>query len=310
MLSTPWRPSFPAFLTMNYRHAFHAGNFADVLKHSVLTLCLERLKAKPAPFRVIDTHAGIGLYDLGSDAARRTSEWRDGIERIRLAKRPEPVEAVLKPYLAAIEATQAFHGANAYPGSPELARHLTRAEDRLLLVEKHPVDAATLAKAMAFDGRAKVLEMDGYLGLNAFLPPKERRGLVLIDPPFEETDEFETLLSAFLKAHRKWPTGQYMIWYPIKTLHAVRAFHEALAETGIPKILRIELTVKPPAATDGGVETGLAGSGLILVNPPWRIDEDMAVLLPWLDKVLAQHPGHGWRCDWIARDAVAGGDVA
>jgi 23S rRNA (adenine2030-N6)-methyltransferase len=280
---------------MNYRHVYHAGNFADVLKHAILARCLTHLKAKEAPFRVIDTHAGIGFYDLRGEAASKTGEWQEGIGRILAADLPQEMAELLDPYLQVVKALKAFKGRDFYPGSPEIARQLTRAEDRMIFVEKHPQDARKLADSFNFDGRAKILELDGYTALKAYVPPKERRGLVLIDPPFEERDEFQVLLQSFVAAYRKWPTGMYLLWYPVKNREETKRFLVGLSEAGIPKILRAELRVK--ALFDAG---GLAGSGLIIVNPPWRLMEELNMLLPWLDRLLRQDEAHGWNVDWIA----------
>ena len=285
---------------MNYRHVYHAGNFADVLKHLILARCLTHLKAKETPFRVIDTHAGVGLYDLRGEAASKTGEWHDGIGRVLKAEMSATIRELLAPYLDAVKAMQAFKGRDAYPGSPEIARQLTRAEDRMIFVEKHPQDAKKLAENFNFDGRAKILELDGYTALKACVPPKERRGLVLIDPPYEERDEFETLVQSFIAAYRKWPTGMYLLWYPVKNFEETKRFLVELSEAGIPKILRAELRVKSMSNTGG-----LAGSGVIIVNPPWRLVDELNTLLPWLDRTLSQDSGHGWNVDWIAGETVA-----
>jgi 23S rRNA (adenine2030-N6)-methyltransferase len=285
---------------MNYRHVYHAGNFADVLKHLIVARCLTHLKAKETPFRVIDTHAGVGLYDLRGEAASKTGEWHDGIGRVLKAEMSATIRELLAPYLDAVKAMQAFKGRDAYPGSPEIARQLTRAEDRMIFVEKHPQDAKKLAENFNFDGRAKILELDGYTALKACVPPKERRGLVLIDPPYEERDEFETLVQSFIAAYRKWPTGMYLLWYPVKNFEETKRFLVELSEAGIPKILRAELRVKSMSNTGG-----LAGSGVIIVNPPWRLVDELNTLLPWLDRTLSQDSGHGWNVDWIAGETVA-----
>jgi 23S rRNA (adenine2030-N6)-methyltransferase len=284
---------------MNYRHAFHAGNFADVLKHAVLTRCLLHLNTKPAPYRVIDTHAGLGLYDLGADAASRTVEWRQGIARLLTEPVPAESAVLLQPYLQVIEKMRAFHGPNAYPGSPEIARQMTRGEDRMIFVEKHPIDAKSLKDNFAFDGRAKVMARDAYEALKACVPPKERRGLVLMDPPFEERDEFERMLSGFFAAYAKWPTGTYMLWYPMKDPAEVNRFHRALADSLIPKILCVELRVRA-----AGEASGLAATGLIIVNPPWTLMNELQILMPFLDQRLAQGSGHGWRAYWLQGDRV------
>lgn len=287
---------------MNYRHSYHAGNFADVLKHIILARCLTHLKAKDTPFRVIDTHAGIGFYDLKGEAASKTGEWHDGIGRVLKAEMPLAIRELLAPFLDAVKALQAFKGRDAYPGSPELSRQLTRAEDRMIFVEKHPQDARKLAENFNFDGRAKILELDGYTALKACVPPKERRGIVLIDPPYEERDEFSTMVQAFAAAYRKWPTGMYLLWYPVKNFEETKRFLVDLAEAGIPKILRAELRVKRMSSTGG-----LSGTGMIIVNPPWRLSDELEKLMPWLDALLKQDDGHGWNVDWIAGETLSEG---
>ena len=215
---------------MNYRHAFHAGNFADVLKHVALALCLDRLNAKEAPYRFIDTHAGAGLYDLTSDEALRSPEWRDGVARVWEAERgaPEAVRAALAPWLNVIRGMNPA-SLRDYPGSPLLAAEIMRRQDVLRLCELHPESAAALRLATGRDKRVKIEERDGYEALPAYLPPPERRGLVLIDPPFEEGAstrklDFEWMSRAALKAAKRWPGGTYIFWRPIKDIDAVEAF--------------------------------------------------------------------------------------
>lgn len=259
---------------MNYRHAYHAGGFTDVVKHAAMALIIERLKAKPAPFCVVDTHAGIGRYDLWSEPAQKTGEYRDGILRVL----PPPTPEQLAPYL---DVVRAMNGGGReirwYPGSPELARALLRRQDRLVLLELHPEDARLLARNFAGDGRVQVHHADGYVGVKAFLPPPERRGLVLIDPPFEVRDEFTRLGRGLRHGHRRWSTGIYAAWYPIKHRAPVRAFHDDLVASGIRRILVAELLRRP----DDDPER-LNGTGLVVINPPWRLDQALASLLPQL----------------------------
>lgn len=258
---------------MNYRHAFHAGGFTDVVKHATMALILEHLKAKDAPFCVVDTHAGIGRYDLWAEPAQRTGEYRAGILKVM---RDPP--AGLEPYLRVVRAmNDGSRHVRWYPGSPGLAQALARPQDRIALLELHPEDARTLAASFADDSRVRVQQADGYVGLKALLPPEERRGLVLIDPPFEVTDEFARIVRGLGHAHRRWATGTYMIWYPIKHRGPVKAFHDALAASGIRKILVAELLLRPDTDPDR-----LNGTGLIVVNPPWHLDAALARLLPAL----------------------------
>lgn len=279
---------------MNYRHAYHAGNFADVVKHATLALLIEHLKAKDAPFCVLDTHAGVGRYDLSSVEAQKTGEFRDGVLRL-LARDPATLPAELEPYLAVVRAlNQGRPGLRWYPGSPRLALDLLRPQDRLVLLELHPEDARTLAALFAGDARVDVHNTDGYIGLKAFLPPKPRRGLVLVDPPFERKDEFTRLARGLRQAHRRWATGQYLLWYPIKDRPPVRAFHDELKAAGIARILIAEFLLRP--ATD---PERLNGCGLVLVNPPWRMDATLAALLPKLAPVLGAARGGGAHVDWL-----------
>src|ERR1700737_2102543 len=205
---------------MNYRHAFHAGGFADVIKHIVLVRILTYLHDKPAAFRVIDTHAGAGLYDLTGDEARRSGEWLTGIARLMQARLSEGSAALVKPYLDIVRAFNPRRDLEAYPGSPLIARALLRPQDRLTACEVEPNARKRLIDALRRDTQARVVDLDGWLALPAFVPPNERRGLVLIDPPFEAKDEFERLATGFSAAFAKWPTGSYVLWYPPKTRRA------------------------------------------------------------------------------------------
>ncbi|HVX91720.1 MAG TPA: 23S rRNA (adenine(2030)-N(6))-methyltransferase RlmJ [Xanthobacteraceae bacterium] len=283
---------------MNYRHAFHAGNFADVFKHAVLARILAALCAKPQAFRVIDTHAGAGLYDLSGEEASRTGEWREGIGRLMTASLEEPARDLLAPYLAAVAAFNAGGTPRHYPGSPLIARALLRRQDRLVACEIVPSAAAALEHHLRGDARARAVTIDGWVALNAYVPPKERRGLVLIDPPYEDPDEFSHLAAALEGAHRKWATGIYMLWYPIKDRAGPDLLARRLVRTGIRKILRAELERPPEEASDR-----LVGSGLVIVNPPWTLAAELETLLPALRQVLAAHrPGRS-EVAWLAREA-------
>ncbi|HTY67531.1 MAG TPA: 23S rRNA (adenine(2030)-N(6))-methyltransferase RlmJ [Alphaproteobacteria bacterium] len=285
---------------MNYRHAYHAGNFADVVKHATLALLLERLKAKDAPFCVIDTHAGIGRYDLSSAEAQKTGEFRDGVQRL-LESDPQALPPELEPYLAVVRGlNQGRTPLRWYPGSPRLALDLLRPDDRLMLLELHPEDARTLADLFAGDGRVSVHNVDGYMGLRAFLPPKPRRGLVLVDPPFEQKDEFARLARGVRQAHRRWATGQFLLWYPIKGRAPVAAFHGDLKSAGIARILIAELLLRP--ATD---PERLNGCGLVLINPPWRMDATLSALLPKLARLFGAARGAGARVEWLVAEDAA-----
>jgi len=273
---------------MNYRHGFHAGNFADVFKHAVLARILVYLGEKPQPYRVLDTHAGTGLYDLEGSQAARTGEWREGIGRLMRALERgeigEHIRALLAPYFAALAAqndgSAAAGGLRFYPGSPRIALALMRPQDRLTACELEPHAFAALSARLRGDRRAKPMELDGWLAINAQLPPPERRGLVVVDPPFEAADEFDRLLNGLDLAMRKWASGSYLLWYPVKG-PAASAFIRRLRRVAPPKTLRVELHVRPAEAGR------FTGSGLILVNPPWRLAGELEILLPALAAVLA-----------------------
>src|SRR3569832_169078 len=230
---------------MNYRHAYHAGNFADVVKHTVLARLVEYLKQKDKAFRVIDTHAGIGRYDLASVEAGKTGEWQGGIGRLTEATLEPQAAALLQPYLEAVRVQNPAGGLKHYPGSPLIVRHLLRNQDRLTAIELHREDAARLKSVFNGDFQARVIELDGWLALGALLPPKEKRGLILIDPPNEKKGEFSRLVEGLLRAHRRWPGGSCALWYPIKDRKAVIAFCMLLTETGIPKLLDIAFEIRP-----------------------------------------------------------------
>jgi 23S rRNA (adenine2030-N6)-methyltransferase len=272
---------------MNYRHAFHAGNFADVIKHIVLVRILVHLQEKNAAFRVIDTHAGAGLYDLAGEEAARSGEWRTGIGRIMQARFSERAFALVKPYLDIVRSfNPPGSELKAYPGSPLIARSLLRPQDRLTACEVEADARKALIDALRRDTQARVVDLDGWTALPAFVPPKERRGVVLIDPPYERKDEFERLAAGFTAAFAKWPTGSYLIWYPAKSRRATdelaRQVAQAVSRTRPPgKCLRVEFSVAPQ-----GPDTGLVSAGLLLVNPPWTLAGDLKAILTELEKPL------------------------
>lgn len=285
---------------MNYRHAFHAGSFADVFKHAVLCRILHHLREKPAAFRVIDTHAGAGLYDLTSAEASRGGEWHDGIERLTAAKLSDKMTGLLAPYLDVIGSLNDGGRLTVYPGSPALVRAWLRSQDRLIACELEPQAAKTLAYHLQRDTRVKCLAIDGWTALSAYVPPKERRGLVLIDPPFEQESDFGRLAHDFAAAHRKWATGIYALWYPIKGRSETDALAKRLRRTGIAKILRAELIV-----TTLSDPTRLNGSGLIIVNPPWLLEQELSFMLPNLAGILARQGNGNTTLDWLADERPA-----
>jgi 23S rRNA (adenine2030-N6)-methyltransferase len=270
---------------MNYRHAFHAGNHCDVLKHAALALILARLTAKDKPLMVLDTHAGRGLYDLESEAAGRSGEHSGGI--VKVFDDPAAPSA-LTPYFEAVRRQNPFGGLRWYPGSPSIARDALRRGDSMKLCELHPEERAALAGAMEYDPAVRIYYCDGYQAVRAFLPPVERRGLVLIDPPFEKPGEYDRLADALADGVRRWATGVFMFWRPIKDEDGYRAFERKAEALGLEKILVAELSVAPRA------ESKLTGSGLFIVNPPYGVADALEAILPYLAARLAVMPGAGW----------------
>ena len=283
---------------MNYRHAFHAGSFADVFKHAVLARILNYLREKESAFRVIDTHAGAGLYDLTGAEARRGGEWQEGIARLLAAEPAAPVAALLAPYLDVVGALNEPGRLKIYPGSPAIARAWLRPQDRLIACELDLKTESLLSRNLRGDPRIKVLEIDGWTALSAYVPPPERRGLILIDPPFEEPADYHRLSHGLIEAHRKWATGIYALWYPIKDRGDPDALAKRLRRAGIGKLLRAELIVTPLRDP-----TRLNGSGLILVNPPWTLEGELSTLLPALAGILGRDGGGAFRLDWLAGES-------
>jgi len=281
---------------MNYRHAYHAGNFADVMKHALMARLIAYLSKKDKAFRVIDTHSGVGLYDLHGDEASRTGEWRGGVGRLGEVFSAD-VEEILLPYRKVLAAITARHGEMVYPGSPAIIREMLRRHDRSILVELHPEDAATLSERYNTVSNIKVLHLDGWTALHALIPPKENRGLVLIDPPFEKTDEFERIREELLKALVKWRSGIYAVWYPVKDQRQVDCWASQLAEMLALPALRMELMVDRP---DGN--SGMNGCGLIVINPPWTLKAEAEVLLPALATRLGRGNYAGWRCESLGAE--------
>lgn len=279
---------------MNYRHSFHAGNFADVFKHVVLVALLDSLTKKDKPLFFLDTHAGRGRYDLAAGEAQRSGEADAGIHRLAAAGAVAPA---VRRYL---DLVRTCNRANArriryYPGSPLLAAMLLRPDDRLALCEIERREAAALRREFADDRRVAVHLRDGYEALRALLPPAERRGIALIDPPYEAQERDLSLVADSLAAAQQhWPEGVYAAWYPIKRDAASAAFHASLAARGVTRLLVAELSVHP---ADNAV--GLNGAGLALLNPPWRLDEQLVSTLPALHAALAPDGAGGTRVSWI-----------
>jgi 23S rRNA (adenine2030-N6)-methyltransferase len=284
---------------MNYRHAYHAGNFADVVKHIILTRIVLYLQRKEQAFRVIDTHAGIGRYNLQGVEAGKTGEWQNGVGRLLDAKVDARVAELIQPYLDIVRAENPDGKMRRYPGSPLIVRHLLRRQDRLSALELHPEDADLLAETFEGDIQVRVTKLDGWLALGAHLPPKEKRGLVLVDPPFEVAGEFDRLVDGLAKAYKRFSGGTFALWYPVKDRQEVRRFVTALHETGIPKILRTELMIRAPSP-----EPRLDGTGMIIVNPPYTLDDELRTMLPALSKILSEGQNAGFTLDWILGEQV------
>jgi 23S rRNA (adenine2030-N6)-methyltransferase len=261
---------------MNYRHAYHAGNFADVLKHAALVSVLLHLHKKPAPFAVIDTHAGRGLYDLGGEEANKTREAESGIQR--LARRDD-LAGVLAPYVGLATS----YGETLYPGSPLLAQKLLRVTDRLIAIEKHPEEQAELARLMRGDKRVRVIQGDGYREVLKLLPPRERRGLVLMDPPYEAEDEFETAVRTLIAGWRRFATGITLFWYPAKERARIVAAAGELITAGIKQILKVELDIGAEDPTDR-----LTATGLLVINAPFGFAAEMRSVTRMLVDVLGR----------------------
>ena len=281
---------------MNYRHAFHAGNHADVLKHVVLLALCDALTAKPSPCFALDTHGGRGLYKLDGEAASKTGEAQDGIARLQAEA---PRDPAVQRYLAAVRACRAQHGAHAYPGSPWLLAHALREQDRIAACELHPEEANVLRGHFAGEARMAVHARDGYAAIKALLPPKHGatkfgRGLVLIDPPFEaQLDEFEIALAALKEGLARWPQGMFALWYPIKQGRALQPFRRAAAKLPAKSTLLLELLVRPDDSP-----LRMNGSGLLLLNPPWQFDAAMRPTLDALRRALGE-PGASARAEWL-----------
>jgi len=283
---------------MNYRHGFHAGNFADVFKHAALIGLLDALQAKPAALCYFDTHAGRALYDLHGEQARKTQEHADGIQRVLGATR---LPRALQRYVDLVHAFQpaTAAGITFYPGSPLIAQRLLRDDDRAIVCELHEEEAAALREALAGDARFAIHQRDGYAATKALLPPPQKRGLVLVDPPFEaQGAEFERIQDALAQAWTRWPNATYAVWYPIKLRETIVPFHRWLRDAaGRADVLVAELLLHPD---NSGLR--LNGCGLAIVNPPWQFDLALEEWLPVVRELLAQSRYGSSRVEWIKRD--------
>lgn len=276
---------------LSYRHSFHAGNHADVLKHTVQSLIIESLKEKEKPFLYLDTHAGAGRYKLSSEHAERTGEYMEGIARIwQQDSLPEELEA----YIGAVKALNHSGNLRYYPGSPLIARHLLREQDSLQLTELHPSDFPLLRSEFQKDNRARVERADGYTQLKAKLPPVSRRGLILIDPPYEIKTDYQDVVKGISEGYKRFATGTYALWYPVVLRQQIKRMLRELEETGIRRILQIELAVRPDSD-----QRGMTASGMIVINPPWKLEQQMTNVLPWLHKTLVPAGTGSTTLSWV-----------
>lgn len=276
---------------LSYRHSFHSGNHADVLKHAVQSLILQSLKVKDKAFVYIDTHAGAGCYDLQSKEMDKTGEYLEGIKRLWDADVP----ATMQAYVATLKNLNADGELRHYPGSPLLAKELCRPQDRLLLSELHPADFELLQALSAKDRRVQAYKVDGFAQLKGALPPFERRGMVLIDPPYELDHEYADVVNAVVDGIKRWATGTFAIWYPVVHSDDVDFLQRKLTNAGLPGTLQIELNVLKE-----NNRFGMTGSGMIVVNPPWLLEQQMSELLPWLVDKLRQSPEASFKLRWLS----------
>jgi len=289
---------------MNYRHAYHAGNFADVLKHVVFALSIDYLKKKEAPFRVIDTHAGCGRYALDAPEPLKTREWVGGIGRLLgegAAPLPLGVAEAMAPYLNAVRACNPAGGISVYPGSPLIACELMRPQDRLAANELHPEDVEHLRSSLGRDRRAKVFSLDAWVALKSLLPPRERRGIILVDPAFEAEDEFDRLAEGLEAGLRRFATGVFIAWFPIKEPRVVRRLLEKIKQLDSQRALRVELSLGGAADPDGRLHT----CGLIIINPPYALEEQLALVMPELARRLGDSHGARFQVEAIGHDRAS-----
>jgi len=264
---------------LSYRHLYHAGSYTDVFKHALLTRLLIALNAKDKPYCYLDTHAGIGRYDLAHPWAHKAREYETGISKLW---ERQDIPELLRPYMETVRAENAGKRLRFYPGSPLIARRFLRPIDRMVLTELNPTDFEALQTVFDKQRRVAVHKMDAYQGLKAFLPPQERRGLVLLDSSFDRAREFDRIVRALKDTHQRWATGLYAVWYPIMEPAPMRDFMASIERSGIRKVLRLELTVR------GRDESGfIPGCGMLVINPPWHFDEEARPLLQYLWRVLA-----------------------
>jgi len=276
---------------LSYRHLFHAGNFADVFKHSLLARLLIALGTKPTPYCYLDTHAGTGRYDLSHPWAQKAREFESGIGRL-WARRDFP--EALAPYMDAVRAENPGGNLRYYPGSPLIALRLRRPGDRLVFTELNKTDCGVLQTLLARERNVTAQLMDGYQALKAFLPPKERRGLIMIDSSFDRANEFDRIIRALKQAHARFATGIFSVWYPLMGKGPVRDFERGVERTGIRRILRLEFSVAEAGSPF------VSGCGMLVINPPWRFDAEARPLVDWLWRALSVDGAGGVKIDWLA----------
>ncbi|MFV4846050.1 23S rRNA (adenine(2030)-N(6))-methyltransferase RlmJ [Edwardsiella tarda] len=276
---------------LSYRHSFHAGNHADVLKHTVQSLIIEALKEKEKPFLYLDTHAGAGRYLLSGEHAEKTGEYLEGIARLW---QQDDLPAELEPYMMAVRHFNRSGQLRYYPGSPLIARQLLREQDRLHLSELHPSDFPLLRAEFQKDERARVVRENGYQQLKSQLPPASRRGLILIDPPYELKSDYQDVVKGIQEGYKRFATGTYALWYPVVLRQNIKRLVHALEESGIRRILQIELAVRPDSD-----QRGMTASGMIVINPPWKLEGQIRSVLPWLHQVLVPEGTGHTSVNWI-----------
>ena len=276
---------------LSYRHLFHAGNFADVFKHALLARLLLALGGKEKPYFYLDTHAGTGRYDLAHEWAWKAREFESGIGRLWERK---DIPAALAPYMQVVRSENPKGRLRFYPGSPLIALNLRRPGDRLVFSELNRTDCAALDAAVGQSRNTSVHLMDGYQALTAFLPPPERRGLVLLDSSFDRSGEFKRIAQALKNACQRWPTGIYAAWYPLMAPGVMRGFMREMEKTGIRKVLRLELRVREAAPDEP-----IAGCGALVINPPWKFDAEARPLLDWIQQALSPRGAGSVKVDWL-----------
>lgn len=274
---------------MNYRHAYHAGNFADVVKHIILTRVLTYFTRKQTPFFVLDTHAGTGRYDLTAEEPQKTLEFERGITQLlqKIGDAPDNVQELCTPFIELVRSLNPDDFAT-YPGSPLVAQTMIRRTDRLSLVELHPDDYAALTANFNWAKNTKTHHLDAWIAMKAQLPPKEKRGLVLIDPPFEDRDEYNAILRALYDANKRFSSGTYMAWYPVKDMPMIASFRKVLSGMDIGRTLDVRLLIDQPTTTPKFI-----GTGMVIVNPPYVLEQELNLLLPWLTRLFETAGGRG-----------------